>query len=388
MILKIRKPRDSEMIFFSALFLWVLQSYMIQTDFLKFYGYFPCTVVRLMSLSLFAFKILFLDKKYSRLIFFFSVICLTVSIMVQFTTVETTINTFLNVFIIIMSARNISFERIVRFIFIVSGLGFIITVSFAFVGVLNNSALIIENKKRYYLGFDYVSFASIYLVNIILSGFYIYTIKRKKSLPWIYIVFAVMVDIFIYLLTSTRLTFGIVLMFICLYIIVEKLHIPLFKEKRIWKIISIVLFPVMGIITCWISYLYNSTDVKWIILNKLLSNRLLLNKRALTVYGLKWFGQVIEFNTNFSSGIDNYMYIDSGYMNLLIQYGIVAFIVVLTIYSFVFWNAMKREDNVLVIWLLCICIYNVVNGMLLNPVTNSSLFAVWMFQQDLKRKEI
>lgn len=384
---KVKRLKVSEKFFFVGLFLWILQSYMIQTDFLKFYGYFPCTIVRVTSLSIFLFKIIFIDKKYSKMILSLSIVYLVISVMIEFTTTETTIDTFLNVFIIIMAARNIPFQKITNFVFVISGLGFLITVSAAFLGILNNSALIMGGKKRYYLGFDYVSFAPIYLVNIIFCGFYSYTTKKGKSVPWMYIIVALFADILIYLLTSTRLAFGVVLIFICLYIIIEKLHMPIFKERWITKILSVILFPTIGILTCWFSNLYVPNNAKWIALNKLLSNRLLLNKRALMLYDINWFGQVIEVNTNLNAGIDDYMYIDSGYMNLLLQYGVIAFVVVLLLYSFILRNSVKRGNNVLTIWLFCICIYNIVNGMLLSPATNSSLFAVWMFTTELKKRK-
>ena len=177
--LKFRKIKSSELIFFSGLFLWILQSYMIQTDFLRFYGYSLCTVVRLASLSLLVFKIIFIDYKYSKITFCLCIICLLIAMSTQFTTSQTTIDTFINVFIIIMAARNIPFEKITYFIFVVSSIGFLITISFAFLGVINNSVIITNGEKRYYLGFDYVSFASIYLVILYFVAF-IHIQLRKR----------------------------------------------------------------------------------------------------------------------------------------------------------------------------------------------------------------
>ncbi len=378
--------KSSELIFFLGLFLWILQSYMIETDFLRFYGYFPCTLVRLTSLGLFAFKILFMDINYTKPVLFLSGVCLAIAIAVQFTANQTSINTFINVFIIIMAARNIRFEEITFFVFTVSGLCFLITIFSSFVGILDNSSITVGGVQRFYLGFDYVSFAPIYLINIIFCGFYTYTSKKKKSVPWIYIILALLIDYYIYYLTATRLAFGIVLIFVFLYIIVEKFHMPIFKNERVMHKVSVILFPLAGLITFVVSYLYDPANIKWKTLNQILSNRLLLNNRALSLYEIKWFGQVIEFNTDMSSGIDNYMFIDSGYINLLLQYGIIAFIAVLIIYTFIFGCSVKKHNNILTIWLICICIYNMINGMMLNPVSNSSLFAIWLFSGDVKKR--
>lgn len=383
-----RKLKCSETLFFGGLFMWILQSYMIQTDFLHFYGYFPCTIVRLTSLGLFAIKILFVDNKYSKSVFFLSMLCLIISVIVQFTSTQTSINTIVNVFIIVMAARNISFGKITDFVFWVSGSFFIITLCFSFLGIIDNSTLIINGTKRYYLGFDYISFAPIYLVNIIFCGFYAYTFRKKKSLPWGLVFLALLIDYFVYLLTATRLAFGIVLIFIVFYIFVEKFHMPIFNEGHIMKIVSSCLFPIVGIITYWLSVSYDATDIRWIALNQLLSNRIMLNNRALTLYGVKWFGQDIKFNTDFSAGIDKYMYIDSGYMNLLLQYGIIAFFVVLVVYSFMLRNSVKIGDNILTIWLICICIYNMINGMFLSPVSNSNLLAIWLFVAEVKKRGV
>lgn len=131
-----------------------------------------------------------------------------------------------------------------------------------------------------------------------------------------------------------------------------------------------------------LSSMYDTSDMRWVALNGLLNNRLLMNKIGLEKFGLTLFGQTIVSNTNVQSG--EYFFIDSGYMNLLLRNGIVVFVLVLALYMFLLRNSIEVQNRVLAIWLICVCIYSIVNGVLLSPVTNCSLFAVWQIGKDLK----
>lgn len=370
-----------KLLFFCGIFLWIIQEYIIRTKYIDFLGYAPCKILRIIALILFFSKIVLFDTKYSLRLLWFLIVGFVIATISRFSSNAESSNTVLNVFILCMAARNIDFTEICSFNFWVSGSAWAFTVLSTYLGIVDKGFIRELMRTRYYLGFDYVSFPSIYLINIIFSGFYAYTKKKENSVPWALIIVAAMLNLWVYLKTVTRLPFVIVTLFLVFYVLCEKLKINVLKNNRIVTFLMTLLFPIAGILTYVLSNMYDVSNVKWIALNELVNNRLLMNKMGLERFGLTLFGQTIVSNTDMKSG--EYFFIDSGYMNLLLRNGIVVFVLILVLYTFLLRNSIKMQNRVLAIWLICVCIYSIVNGILLSPVTNCSLFAIWQIREDI-----
>ena len=80
-------------------------------------------------------------------------------------------------------------------------------------------------------------------------------------------------------------------------------------------------------------------------------------------------------NTDTTQG--DYFYVDSGFMKNLINYGLIVFILILILYSVMLYAAIIEHDKLLTIWLICVAVYSVFNNLLLSPMENGSLFAIW-----------
>jgi hypothetical protein len=365
------------MIFYTAFLCWIVQEYIMKSDFLSYFGYIPCTTLRIGSIILLLIKIFILDVEYSKKSLMVIMIIAVIAIVGQFTANTESNNTLFNVLLLILGGRNILFSDICKFTYRVSGIIFLIIIILALAGVLDNSYLVEENRIRYYLGFDYVTFSSIYVINIIGCSFYYWYDKKDQGAPWYFICISIALSFWLYQKTGTRLAFGIVIIFITLYIVVVKFDYNFLKNNIITRTVMTCAFPLAGVLTYIISINYNSTDIRWIKLNELLSNRLLMNNRALKLYDVKLLGQSIVSNTDYINSSD-YFFIDSGYMDLLLRNGVLVFCSVLIIYTMLLRKAIQTNNKVLVLWYICVCIYNIFNGLILSPVVNSSLFAVWM----------
>ena len=64
-------------------------------------------------------------------------------------------------------------------------------------------------------------------------------------------------------------------------------------------------------------------------------------------------------------------------MKMLINYGLIFSILLFGIFSLISVAAVKNEDTVLCIWMVCIAAYSLMNNVVLNPEQNCSLFAFW-----------
>ena len=115
--------------------------------------------------------------------------------------------------------------------------------------------------------------------------------------------------------------------------------------------------------------IYNPSNLIWVMADSLLSNRLSQTKMAFDFYDVTLFGQhlYMQGNSYFSSlnsssqKLSSYFYVDSGYAYALLAYGLVAFIALLLIYTYLFNYARTCNDTMLWIWVSVIMIFSIIN---------------------------
>ena len=147
-----------------------------------------------------------------------------------------------------------------------------------------------------------------------------------------------------------------------------------------WKYISKFdsIFKFLPEIICCITLLsfrlYDSSVANWSRINSLLSSRLELGAAAIKNYGYSLFGKEIEwigfnYKTNISIA-DGYNYVDSSFLLLALNYGVIFLIITLIIYSFIIYRATKRKDYYLISVLITILVFSITEPRLMNFAFN------------------
>ena len=108
-------------------------------------------------------------------------------------------------------------------------------------------------------------------------------------------------------------------------------------------------------------------------INAAFSNRPYFGKIALETYGVSLFGQPITWLTGTDgtkvSGMD-YFYVDSSYLHLGLNYGMLFLIIVLLIYSVVLYKAVRQKDYYLISIVTVILVFSVTEPRLMNLAFN------------------
>lgn len=241
---------------------------------------------------------------------------------------------------------------------------FSITKAILLVGIVGTSQLgIIQNvlmdaeRNRYALGFDWVTVAPIACMFLIFS---VFNINKGKSSILTYIV-VLLVSLWLFQKTKTRLSFIISLFYLIVLFVVEYLG----KSK--WRIISKIGFAncMLPLLICVLSLLfysmYQPNDALWQKIDQLLSNRMIYCKNALENYKITLFGQKIEWTGHglYESQINEISedFVDCAYLRYLLLYGICGLGVIISAYTIGIYNAVKMGNFKLVFTLLCILIF-------------------------------
>ena len=225
-------------------------------------------------------------------------------------------------FTFIYCARKVSFCRVAKYTIGETSFLVAFIIISSFLGIIDNY---METGARFrqYVGFRYALFGPAFLFNVTLLLIYI----RKMEISWKEIVIVSLADIFLYIWTDSRLSFGLTLLAL-LFAIIAKYKWKYFNQKHWWYWLVVFSFAICAFISFIMTVRYDSGNEFLKNLNRFLGGRLSLGQTSLMKYGVNMWGQNIEWVGN---GLDiygrrsteAYLYVDCLYIQLLQHYGIV-----------------------------------------------------------------
>ena len=124
---------------------------------------------------------------------------------------------------------------------------------------------------------------------------------------------------------------------------------------------------------------------QWIAkLNDILSGRIELLNFAIDRYGIKWFGQKIEWVgfgtlTNTDGIWETYNFVDNAYGKMLLDYGILFFILILIGYAVIYKTANEQQDYVLIIVISVILVLSIMEPRLVSIEMNPFVLLLGRF---------
>lgn len=387
--------RLDELMTFAGLILWVLQAYIDDSGFGIIFGTELGKLIRYFCLLLFLARILLSDMHLAVRAVSAAAVFFCYLMMIQ--KMAGSGITFLQLFVMMMAVKDIEFRRICKVMFWTCLLCYLSVLFFDAVGLIWRPPLVDGNRVRDYMGFRFVSFPSIYIFNLIFCGAYAYTdlqadAEKKNELgfrverfPWIGFVFLEGINLLVYKRTNTNIPFLITSFFILLYVLCIYRGWNLFPNTGWMRVLAGLCYPGLALFAYEVVIHYNSNNKRWLkIDDKLTHFRIRHAAEGLKTYGIHPFGQVVYQNGDLES--PNYFYIDSAYMKVLINYGLVFAIILFGIYAMISVAAVKNRDTVLCIWMVCVAGYSLMNNVLMDPEQCCSLFAFWYALDVWKRR--
>ncbi len=380
------RVRLDELMTFAGLILWILQAYIDDTGFGVIFGTELGKLIRYFCLLLFLVRILLSDMHLAVRAVCTAAVGFCYLMMIQ--QMAGAGIKFLQLFVMMMAIRGISFRRLCKVMFWSCLLCYLGTLFFDGVGLIWQPPLIDGNRVRDYMGFRFVSFPAIYLFNLFFCGCYAYTDhpdqageKRLRGthvqkMPLWALFLLEAVNVLVYVRTNTNIPFLVISLFVVLYLICMYGGVELFPDCGLMRFLAGICYPALAYFTYWVVSHYNANNSRWVkIDDKLTHFRIRHAAEGLKRYGIRPFSQVVYQNGDLQS--PNYFYIDSAYMKVLINYGLVFAVILFGIYAMISVAAVKNRDTTLCIWMVCIAGYSLMNNVLLDPEQCCTLFAFW-----------
>lgn len=267
--------------------------------------------------------------------------------------------------LIITAAYGVDGKKVLKSGLIVQAAVVFTIILLAVSGVTENYLFEPEGRARYSLGFSWALLPPCLFFFL----FLLYTQLRKGKITWAELGASEAIAVVLYIFTDSRMSLLLHSAVIVFLVIQKARHFRWKWTKPIFRhggkiIVGISLLSIL------MPLLPQGKLYDW--LNELLSDRLVLGKNAITNYGFSFFGKPFSL---IGHSIKNpnpvgYNYIDCAYLQMLIKFGTLFFIIGVALYVIGIKKAYERGDNFFAFALLVIALYGVTDAVLFNYAFN------------------
>lgn len=260
--------------------------------------------------------------------------------------------------LLIIGAKDIEFRKIVKTYFAVMLALLLFTVASALMGKVENLVYLQEGRRsRMSLGIGYPTDFSAYIFYGVLSYIYI----RGTKIKYAELLGSMLLGIGVYWITDARLNTICTLATVFIFIYMKwrcdgaKKSGKEYCMSKVWSFL-LALAPVLcGTFMIVFSILYSSGSAVTNFLDRVLNYRLYQGNKAIDIYGFTLWGQYIPMQGygGTTEVPKHYFFLDSSYLNIVMQYGLLVLGVVLLIWITVSFKARSESDWVL-LWIVAI----------------------------------
>lgn len=282
--------------------------------------------------------------------------------IVVLTTICSDNKTFLFYLLFIVAARGINFTKIVKVSLTVQVLLLLLVTGCSVLEIIPDYIFDVTTRARHSYGFQWTTTGPILF--FFMTAEYIYL--RKEKMHWLECLVLQGIHLFFYWRTDSRMCFfmaTLMLIFFGFYNWGKRTFLGFPRISHIFLLVPIL----VSVFSLGITYFYNPGNPLLHRINNLVSNRLQLGKSGMENYGITLFGTKIEWiGHNFHGYKGTYNFVDSSYVHLLLENGIIVLALIILCYSYIIYNGVIRNDGHLV-WIICfILIFSITEPRLVN----------------------
>lgn len=278
----------------------------------------------------------------------------------------------------ILLCRNVPFSLIVKTFILASICGMLFILFTYALNMYPETTLDLfreNNVYRYSLGYRFPTFLPNFYFHLVLCWFFL----RKNSTNIFEVIVILIINYLLYILTDTRAVYFLVIM-TCVAVLMLKycnVGYRTFLLGSLFKFFTKYAFLIFGLTAIFFQYTYDPS-ISWMAnLNTIFSGRLALGHWGFELYDIRLFGNLVEFVTMLEATDTNkFFYIDSAYVQLLLVYGLIIYILVMYGYIKIGMEIVTREDKYFGLILILLFAHSITDPQLMSPEFNPYLLCL------------
>lgn len=262
------------------------------------------------------------------------------------------------ILLLIIGAKNINLKSIVSVYFTVTFVLLIITICSALTGHIENLVYFQEGRRsRMALGIGYPTDFAAYIFYDTIAYIYI----RGKKIKYFELAVLFVVGIGVYWITDARLNSICIIIAVCIftYLKIREDHGKRigknYEINKVWSFLLALAPVICGAFMIICSIVYSSGSRITDLLDRILNYRLYQGNKAIDIFGFTLWGQYIPMQ-GYGGTTDmpkHYFFLDSSYINIVMQYGLLVFGLVLFVWIIISFRA-RKEKNWILLWIVAV----------------------------------
>ena len=291
---------------------------------------------------------------------------------------ESKIIIYLPLWLIMCCAKDISFKKIISISLITSMAILTILFLLSMFGIVENRTYIrSDGTVRNSLGFQYTTTAP----NMFITAVLMYMLLASE-IKWAEVISLFWINLFLYFTTDTNSAFLVVSFSLIGYLIIRSGGFSRFISVIVLYA-STIAAPAAFALCIVLQKLYLRGGEKIEKLNEIVTNRLRLAKSALESYKINAFGQEIEWIggvNQYEEERKAYNYVDSSFIQYLLNFGVVYIILTMVLYVWYGIKALKHKNVMLAFIFIVIIVHSIFDPQLMWLEYNP--FLIYAFAKD------
>ena len=291
---------------------------------------------------------------------------------------ESKIIIYLPLWLIMCCAKDISFKKIISISLITSMAILTILFLLTMLGIVENRTYIrSDGTVRNSLGFQYTTTAP----NMYITAVLMYMLLASE-IKWAEVISLFWINLFLYFTTDTNSAFLVVSFSLIGYLIIRSGVFSRFISAIVLYS-STISAPAAFALCIVLQKLYLRGGEKIEKLNEIVTNRLRLAKSALESYEINAFGQEIEWIggvNQYEEERKAYNYVDSSFIQYLLNFGVVYIILTMVLYVWYGIKALKHKNVMLAFIFIVIIVHSIFDPQLMWLEYNP--FLIYAFAKD------
>ncbi len=269
--------------------------------------------------------------------------------------------------LIIIAAEDIESEDVIKISLLIQSIILSAVVFLSQIGIIEDYIRDPDIRPRHFLGFIWTSMGPYLYFFIVLEIIYL---KKEKISKLQYLIMFVM-GYWFYAMTDSKMAFFLITLILLFFSVLNKQIRQGFFLKKIKKISYFIPFSI-AVFAIMIHLLYTENNKLIKKINDVLSGRLQLGYQAIKEYGIKLFGQPIEWigYSRMEELKGTYNYVDSSFVRLLLEFGLLFLILVIIAYGLILKRSIDNKDFYLGWIVIFVLIFNITEPRLVNLTFN------------------
>lgn len=277
---------------------------------------------------------------------------------------------------LIVGAKDVSIDKILKVYLLIDSIIMLIAFVCSQLGMIENLQYWKNEQMRFALGSVYPTDFAAHIFYIVLVAICLY--NRKVYIVETLIIGMIAIVVYKWTIAYTSLIciigYAAFLFIYIVYIRKRMIH----NDSVFIKAVSTVPVILAGLFIS-MTVMYDANNQKWFWINEKLSDRLENSKKGFEINGFNLFGKYIEEIGWGKRVIErpDYFFLDDSYIRILLEYGIIVFIVVLIILIVISRRAAKAGRITMVFAVAFIALHSFMEHHLMDVAYNPFILCVF-----------